>query len=198
MPNNPEPTQQPSQLDPHTWVDTYGNYLYRFALGRLHNTIEAENVVQETFLAALKAKDRFAGQSSERTWLTGILKHKIIDHMRKSYREKPVSTVKGDTETIDNFFDRQDHLKKAPGEWALHPDELVEKKEFWKTFSRCKEQLPPATADAFTLREIDKLPGKEICDILNITPSNFWIMLHRARLQLRTCLEKNWFEKDKH
>lgn len=183
-------------LNPESWVDQYGNYLYNFALGRLRNHENAENAVQETFLAALKAMSNYAGKASERTWLTGILKHKIIDHMRKSYKERPV-TLQDENAPIDNLFDHKGSRTKMPSGWLPDPKQLLENKEFWETFQNCKEKLPQTTADAFTLKEIEKIEGKEICEILNITPSNFWVLLHRARLQLRECLEENWFDTPK-
>ncbi|MBN1870637.1 MAG: sigma-70 family RNA polymerase sigma factor [Candidatus Omnitrophica bacterium] len=194
MPNSPEQIK-PRSIAPEHWVDEYGNYLFHFALSRLRNSTEAENAVQETFLAALKARKDFSGKSSERTWLVGILKHKIIDIMRKSYREKPVTDLQDNEETIDQFFDHAGHPKGDVGHWTPKPDELLEKKEFWKVFYKCAGKLPPTAADAFLLREVEKMESKEICGILNITLSNLWVLLHRARLQLRECLEINWFKK---
>ena len=185
----------PQLLNPQHWVDQYGNYLYHFALGRLRNTTDSENAVQETFLAAFKAKDSFSGKSTERTWLIGILKHKIVDSLRKSYREKPVTDLQNDTEAINQFFDRQEHFKKQPSQWLPKPDELLEKKEFWKVFYKCSEKLPKLSSDAFLLREVEKMDSKEVCKVLGITPSNLWVLLHRARLHLRQCLEINWFEE---
>jgi len=188
--------QNPSKTtNPENWVDQYGNYLYHFALGRLRNTTDAENMVQETFLAAFRAKDTFAGKSAERTWLIGILKHKIIDHLRKAYREKPVTDFNKDQEAINDFFDHQGHLKKQPGQWTDNPNTLAQQKEFWKVFYKCSEKLSATSRDAFLLREVEKINGKEICRILGITQSNLWVLLHRARLQLRQCLEINWFER---
>ncbi|HQP10024.1 MAG TPA: sigma-70 family RNA polymerase sigma factor [Candidatus Omnitrophota bacterium] len=189
---------QPSQsssgsLDPERWVDQHGNYLYHFALGRLRNITEAENAVQETFLAALKARYTFSGKSSERTWLTGILKHKIVDTLRKHYREKPVTDLQHNEEAIDQFFDHAGRSKKTLDAWVPQPDELLERKEFWSVFHKCSEKLPKTAGDAFLLREIEKIESKEICRILGISMSNLWVLLHRARLQLRDCLEINWF-----
>jgi len=181
-------------LNPENWVDDYGNYLYHFALGRLRNTTDAENVVQETFLAAFKAKNSFSGKSTERTWLTGILKHKLIDHLRKCYIEKPVTDLQPDLEAIDQFFDRKEHLKKQPERWTANPSEILEKKEFWEVLHKCSEKLPKAANDAFLLREIEKIDSTEICKILGISQSNLWVLLHRARLHLRQCLEINWFK----
>jgi len=185
----------PKLLNPELWVDQYGDYLYHFALGRLRNSTDAENAVQETFLSAFKSADSFSGKSSERTWLIGILKHKIIDHFRKSYREQPVTDLKREEEAINQFFDRDEHLKKHPSQWIPNPDELLEKKEFWDVFYKCSEKLTKITSDAFLLREVEKMDSKEICKILGITPSNLWVLLHRARLHLRQCIEINWFER---
>lgn len=182
-------------FDPEQWVDQYGDYLFRYALGRLRNPELAENAVQETFLAALKARDSFAGKSSERTWLTGILKHKILDHFRQNYREVPVTDLQSDEKTIDGFFDAAEQMKTLPSGWLPDPKKLLETKEFWGIFEMCRDKLPKATADAFTLREIDGMDSRETCKVLEITATNLWVMLHRARLQLKQCLETNWNEK---
>ncbi|MFP4472817.1 MAG: sigma-70 family RNA polymerase sigma factor [Candidatus Omnitrophota bacterium] len=183
--------------DPAEWVDKYGNYLYRFALGRLRNPNEAENLVQETFLAAFKARDKFAGRSTERTWMIGILKHKIIDYFRKKYRETPVSSLQSRKEsmTVDSFFDQVGHPNKYPSDWEANPRELSENHEFWEVLEKCIQKLPSRTAEAFSMRELDHMETKEICQILNITPTNLWVMMHRARLQMRGCIEENWFER---
>ncbi len=191
-------TPQKSKLsDADQWVDLYGNYLYRFALSRLRDPQEAENAVQETLLAAFQAKKSFSGRSSERTWLIGILKHKIIDYFRKKYREIPVSNLQPnmDQTAIDSFFDETEHPLKYPTNWSANPRELSEKSEFWTILEKCLKKLPQATALAFSMREIDRMKTDEICQTLNITPTNLWVMLHRARLQMRGCLEHHWFEK---
>lgn len=180
--------------DPEEWVDRYGDFLYRFALGRLHNPQEAENAVQETFLAALDSRKNFAGKSSERTWFVSILKHKIIDQFRKNYREKPVTDLTDAEQEINSFFDQVGRPAKPPSDWELDPAQFLENKEFWETFRGCLQKLPQAIRDAFQLREVEKIDSKRVCRILNITPSNLWVMLYRARLQLRHCLEINWFE----
>ena len=183
-------------LNPEHWVDQYGDYLYHFALSRLRNTADSENVVQETFLAAIKSLKSFSGKSMERTWLIGILKHKIIDHFRKNYKEKQVTDLQTNEEAINQFFDRAEHLKKQPSQWIPDPNELLEKKEFWEVFYKCSEKLPQTTSDAFLLQEVEKMNSKEICQVLGITLSNLWVLLHRARLHLRQCLEINWFERN--
>ncbi len=183
------------QLNPEKWVQTHGDYLYRFALGRLRNSSQAENVVQETFLAAFKGLKTFKNQASERTWLTAILKYKIIDHLRAQYKEKPLSDLQADQRAVDSFFDEKEHPKKYPTDWSPNPLELVKRSEFWKIFEECMKKLPKSTANAFQMREMDKQDVKEICKILKLSSTNLYVMLHRARLQLRGCLEKNWFEK---
>lgn len=181
-----------SLSNPDRWVDLYGDYLYRFALSRLRDSHQAENVVQETFCAALEARKAFFGRSSERTWLTGILKHKIIDSFRQRYRESPVTDLEANDEAVNSFFDIAGHPKQYPSDWYPEPYQMLENKEFWAIFRSCLEKLPRATRDCFILREMENTSSKEICRILNISPSNFWVMMHRARLQLSHCLETNW------
>jgi len=164
---------------------------------RLRNREQAENMVQETFLAALTARKSFSGRSSERTWLVGILKHKIIDQYRKSFREKPISQIQTEEEqTIDQFYDAMENPKGYPKDWMPDPLKVLHSKEFWSVLKGCLGHLPERTASAFTMREIDGMDTGEICKELGLTPTNLWVMLHRARLQLRACLEQNWFEKE--
>ncbi len=114
--------------------------------------------------------------------------------MRKSYRERPVSELLDPDIGIDQFFDQTNRHKKMPSKWLPDPDKLLENKEFWEVFRDCKDKLPSLINDAFTLKEIEQMESAEICMILNITQANYWVLLHRARLQLRQCLEGNWFE----
>jgi RNA polymerase sigma-70 factor (ECF subfamily) len=184
--------------NPELWVDTHGDYLFSFALLRLRNRDLAEEIVQETFLAALKSYKNFAQQSSERTWLVGILKHKIIDHFRRASRERPVADFEvsaDDDEAFRKSGEWADHwtAEAGPKEWSADPSQLVEQKEFWEIFNRCLSQLPPRLAEAFALREIDGLSSEEVCAILNVTSNNLWVMLHRARALLRRALEASWF-----
>ena len=183
--------------DPQEWASQYGNYLYRYALGRLRNPEEAENAVQETFLAALSARKNFSGRSTERTWLVGILKHKIIDHIRKSYKEKPVSELQENEDAVNSFFDAVGHPQKYPSDWSFEQEELLANKEFWVVLRQCLQKLPKLNHDAFLLREIEGMSTEVICKILKITPSNLWVIMHRSRSQLRQCLETAWFERGK-
>lgn len=185
--------------DPDTWVDQYGDYLYRFAITRVRDANAAEELVQETLVAALQSKGRFAGKSSERSWLTGILKHKIIDHFRKASREKPVEDIQPWTEAMLEGFTDDGHLRVfdgyGPQDWGPSASSALQQKEFFEVLEGCLSRLPERIAQVFTLREIEQQSAEEICKELNISSTNLWVILHRARAQLRQCLEKRWFEK---
>jgi len=179
--------------DPETWVSQHGDAMYRYALMRLNNPAVAEDLVQETFLAALKARDNFAGKSSEKTWLIGILKHKIIDYFRKNSREQPVEDINTEADRQDEFFDEEGHWNTTFGVWN-RPNEALEQKEFWQIFSSCISDLPAHLADLYILREINGMQTDEVCKVLNIsTTNNLWVMLSRARMRIRRCLEAHWF-----
>jgi RNA polymerase sigma-70 factor (ECF subfamily) len=180
--------------DPTEWVEEHGDILYRFALLRVRDPHVAEDLVQETFIAALQGLDRFRGGSAVRTWLVGILKHKIIDYFRKSSREISTGDITADSEEPEHsVVDRLAGAPEAPRDWRDTPDNLLESKEFWQVFVDCLDGMTPAFRSAFSLRELDGLGTDEICKILGITPTNLWVILHRARLKLRGCLEANWF-----
>lgn len=191
------PYQSP---DPERWLDDHGDYLFKYAVFRLRDDNVAEDAVQETFLAALKAYENFEGRGSERTWLVGILKHKIIDHFRRSVREAPLGEGSDEGPDHHEFFERPEpwqghwNAERAPNDWHATPAELMERSDFWKVFNDCLSPLPQRTVSAFTLREVDGLKSEEICEILSIRVNNLWVMLHRARLHLRNCLEINWFK----
>jgi len=190
--------------NPEKWVDEHGDYLYRYALMRLRNPELAEEIVQETFLAAIQARRSFAGDSSERTWLIGILKHKVIDYYRKISRERPLdnldvlpyeteSLFRDSGEWVDHWTDEQ-----GPIEWGADQHQLLENNEFWKVLDSSLKELPPKIAAAFVLREIEGMNTEEICKVLEITPTNLWVILHRARMQLRRSLEVRLFrDKEK-
>ena len=198
---NPAQVQTSNNMaDCAAWLDEHGDYLYKYAIFRLRDESAAEDCVQETFLAALKAYEKFEGRGSERTWLVGILKHKIIDHFRKLEREAPIGEDVPDGPEHLEFFESAGQwtghwdADRAPSDWHATPAELIERTDFWKVFSDCLTPLPQRTASAFTLREVDGLKSEEICEILAISANNLWVMLHRARLHLRNCLEVNWFK----
>jgi len=188
-------------FDPERWVEQHGDYLFRYALLRLREVSKAEDMVQETFLAALKGGKTFAGRSAEKTWLTGIMKNKIVDYFRKTSRESSFTDLEFyDHEENDRFvsegiFKGAWLHERGPMEWSPDPGAGLDNQAFWKTFHDCAGKLPKNISAAFCLREIDEIDSKEICQMLNISESNLWVMLHRARMALRQCLETNWFGK---
>jgi len=181
-------------LDPNKWLDGHGDYLYRYALVRVREAVVAEDLLQEVLLAAVGSYQTHAGRSSERTWLVGIMKHKVIDYFRHLARhaEFQLMPEDEDREWFEESGPWQGHWREdqAPTSWPIH---ALESREFWETFERCLSQLSPQMSIAFTLREFDGLSSTEICEILNITPNNLSVLLHRSRIKLRHLLEANWF-----
>lgn len=172
-------------------------YLYRYALLQLRDANRADDVVQETLLAAIEGGDRHAGRSSVKTWLTGILKHKITDLFRKQSRETQVPEAPpgaDEREFADEYFDqaRRDHWHTFPPTWE-DPERSFEQARFWEVFERCNVQLPPQTARVFAMREFMGMDTGDICKELGISSTNCWVILYRARMSLRECLETAWF-----
>jgi RNA polymerase sigma-70 factor (ECF subfamily) len=175
--------------DPARWVDEHGDYLYRFALVRVSRPEAAEDLVQETLLAALEAAGTFAGRASERTWLTGILKNKLIDRLRRR-RTQTASDLGAADDWLDGLYDRKGHWKAAPGRWGTDPAQLLERREFWDAFQRCLGGLPDRLREVLSLRLLDDVPAAEVCQTLAISATNLWTLLHRARLRLWNCLDR--------
>jgi RNA polymerase sigma-70 factor (ECF subfamily) len=177
----------------NNWLNAHGDYLYRFALARLKDPHHAEDALQETMLAAIK-NNSYQGESAVRTWLTGILKHKIIDLQRKQIREQPVSDIidldNSDT-SMDDFFDQSGHWLDRPQTLNM-PDGSLEQKQFLTILDACINKLPAKLKVMFMLRDVQELDNENICKELNITSTNAWVMLYRARMGLRKCLELNW------
>jgi RNA polymerase sigma-70 factor, ECF subfamily len=168
-------------------------YLLRYASLQLRNRDAAEDAVQEALAAALAAEGGFAGRSNLRTWATGILKHKIVDAIRRASRERPLEAEDGAAD-FDGLFDERDHWHEHPHSWPA-PDEALGEKQFLAALERCLEDLPPRTAQAFMLREHLGLETGEICKALGVTSTHCWVLLYRARMALRECLGKSWFGK---
>ncbi|MFC1824007.1 sigma-70 family RNA polymerase sigma factor [Thermodesulfobacteriota bacterium] len=191
---NPKSSAKKSTItDPDKWVDLYGDYLYRYALSRIQDPVLAEDLVQETFLAALKARDRFEGRSSEKTWFAAIMKHKIVDHFRTMHVEQGFEDIESKIGSGDEFFNKEGAWQLKPSLWNANPGKLSEQKEFWKILHVCLSELPERSAHAFILREMEGLSTEEICKALEISATNCWVILHRARLSLRHCLDIKWF-----
>lgn len=198
---NPKALAPVQLCNPAVWVDDHGDCLFRYAMSHVRDPQTAEDLVQETFLAALASQNRFSGGSSERTWLVGILKHKVIDYYRAVRRQNMVTELAGSL----------NHDLAGPGDtgscsepvrvdpplegWHIDPGICTQQKAFWNVLQQCLSKVSPRLASAFALKEIEQLDTKEICESLNITEGNLWVMLHRARTYLRECLEANWLNK---
>lgn len=182
-----------AEPDPARWLQEYGDTLFRYALQRLHNTAHAEDVVQETLLAALQTRASYSGRASEKTWLTGILKHKVIDLIRKQIRESTVDDIQALSDAtadsgMDKLFDARGHWVHPPQDWG-NPDKALRNQQFIKFFEYCLEHLKPVHAQIFSLKELVGQSTDEICNELGISATNCNVMLYRARMGLRRCLE---------
>ena len=186
-----------SAVDISRDLDQHRGYLLRVARLQLRDEALAEDVVQETLLAALSGSG-FSGKSSLRTWLTGILKHKIVDAIRRKQREPTVTSAFGDIdseldiEDFDGLFRENGAWESKPADWG-DPDAALSRRQFFDVMDLCLEKLPPNTARVFMMREVMELETEEICKELTITANNLWVILYRARMSLRECLEQNWF-----
>lgn len=184
------------KLNPERWVQEHGDYLFSFAISRINSRATAEDLVQECLLSAFAACDNFRGISSERTWLVSILKRKIIDHYRKQSRNP---------ESLTDAFHLPFHKggandggwisEHAPAEWDIHKLEGEDDEALMKVIQYCISLLSPNMSATFSMKALDEISSEEICKELNISESNLWVLLHRARLQLRECVENKWFKK---
>ena len=195
-PGTMDSSPPPSPTDFRRKIEDLRPYLLRYATLQLRDTAAAEDAVQDALLAALSAEASFAGRSNLRTWLTGILKHKIVDTIRRQIRDRPASEQEssGDEGEFDSLFDRRGHWEEAPDAWQ-QPEGSLQQKQFLVALEACLRALPERTARVFMMREHLGLETSEICKELGITTTHCWVMLHRARMALRLCLEKNWFGK---
>jgi RNA polymerase sigma-70 factor (ECF subfamily) len=174
-------------------VETHGDYLFNFAIGQVRDTNIAEDLVQETFLAALKSQDNFSGRSSERTWLVSILRHKLYDHLRKTCRERAVRVepLPAHHDDGEAFDESMLWIHEMAAEATL-PSRRIELAEFREHLEKAMGKLPPRIAQVFQLYTLEERPNAEVCERLNISESNLWVMLHRARKQLRSELDSWW------
>ena len=181
--------------DPADWVDRYGDVMLGFALARTGRRDVAEDLVQETFLAAWRGRDSFDGLSQRGTWLVGILRRKIADYYRAGGR----ATTPAADELLTSegtLFDDRGKWVHPPRRWMRSPEKAAEDAEFWQVMNDCMSDMPGHLSQAFELREIGLATTDEICTLAKITPKNLSVRLHRARLLLRQCLERHWFCND--
>ncbi|UOB16328.1 sigma-70 family RNA polymerase sigma factor [Abyssalbus ytuae] len=179
-------------LQPHKWVDLYADYLFNYTISRVSDADLAQDLVQETFLAGLKSAGNFKGDASERTWLISILKRKIIDHYRK------INSAKGKAEVRVNFSTEDDNEgnwleQKVADPFDGNAEDAMQNEELGNAIYECINKLPVKQAEAFKMKTIRRMDTEDICNELGITPSNLWVIIHRARAAMVACLEKNWF-----
>ena len=185
------------ELDAATWLEEHGDVLYRYALVRVRDSSVAADLVQETLLAAMIAADSFQGASSVRTWLVGILRHKLLDFFRRTAREVQLEKDWANSPNDGpQEFDEKGHWKVAMGEWGS-PEKSLAKSEFWRVFNSCIAALPEQLRTPFALRELEGLDTDTVIRTLDISSkNNLWVMLSRARQQIRSCLQSQWFEEN--
>lgn len=181
------------RLNPESWVKEHGTIMYRFVLARCSRPDVAENLVQEAFVAALRSRESFSGKSSERSWLMGILKHKLMDYYRTKSREQPIADVNTVPEHIAELYEQNGEWKRGPTDWGQAPESALSNTEFRQILGECLGHLPSNQAAVFSMREVDGLETSDICKELGVTETNLWVLMHRARARLRRCLEINWF-----
>lgn len=179
-------------MDFSSQVEALRPQLLRFARTQLRNDAWAEDAVSETLLAALEKPQSFAGQSQLKTWLVGILKHKVVDQLRRHSREATVLTSDDGEDLDESLFLPDGHWREAPRDWG-NPEAAFGQRQFFEVLEACVERLPPAQGRVFMMREWLELETGEICKELNISSTNLWVLLHRARLRLRECLQASWF-----
>ncbi|MFK8060028.1 MAG: sigma-70 family RNA polymerase sigma factor [Polaribacter sp.] len=185
-------TQEKVTLNTNKWIDNYADYMYNYAVVRVNNSDLAKDLVQDTFFAGLKSAKNFQGKSTERTWLVSILKRKIIDHYRK------INSKKGQAEVRMNFYDDGENEgnwleERVPQSWDNQSEKSIENEELKSQLESCIDALPQKYAMVFRMKTIQEFETEEICKELDITASNLWVIIHRARTQLRKCMEDNWF-----
>lgn len=184
------------KANPEQWVTSYADYLYTFSLKRISDTELCKDLVQDTFMAAIKNISTFKGSSSERTWLTSILKNKIIDYYRKKSAEITFNEGFSKEEQAGSFFESNGHWKQQylPQSWGIEAYDYLENKELKSILERCIKKLPPLWAMVFNLKYLEEEDSKKICKELDISPSNFWVIIHRSKLSLRRCISNYWLK----
>lgn len=177
-------------------LESHRSALLRYAMAQLRDESHAEDCVQETLSAAIQNADRFGGNSAVRTWLIGILKHKILDHFRRVRRERPLVLADDETnlDDLDAYFKEDGHYEEQPAPWA-DPERALTEREFFEVLEECMSRLPKNTALVFRMREVLGVEVDEICRELSITANNCWVLIYRARMALRACLEQRWFAR---
>jgi RNA polymerase sigma-70 factor (TIGR02943 family) len=184
-----------NQLNPHRWVEAHADYLYNYTISRINDKEQAKDLVQETFLAALEKVSSFEQKSSERTWLTAILRNKIIDVYRKKSSGRVTTDLHQAEQEQADFFDINDghwNREHAPEAFGIDNHDPIINKEFNQILQKCMQRLPVLWMSVFTMKHMDDETTAIICAELKLTAANFWVIIHRTKLNLRACLQKNW------
>lgn len=180
------------QIDPNKWIDLYSDYLFNYTISRVNDRDLSKDLVQDTFFAGLKSMKNFKGEASERTWLISILKRKIIDHYRKINSKKGKAEVRmsynSDTETEGDWLE-----ERVADPFDKNAESVIENEELGEAIYSCLGKLPTKQATIFKMKTIEGIDTETICNELNITASNLWVIIHRARTAMASCMEKNWF-----
>jgi RNA polymerase sigma-70 factor (ECF subfamily) len=178
------------------WVIEHSDTLYRYSLQRMQDEELCKDIVQETFLSAWRSMDGYKGDASVKNWLFVILKSKITDHYRRSHTRRVVDTLQQENND-PAFFDEEGHWRKGlyPQQWSVDFANSVEAKEFQHVFHSCGQKIKALQNTVFVMKYVEGMNSDEICKELGLTPSNYWVLIHRAKVQLRACLEKNWMQK---
>jgi len=193
VPDTNKKNTRPEPITPAQWVNEYGDYLYRYAMARIPSKEVAEDLVQDTFLSALKGMASFRGESSQLTWMTSILKRKIIDHYRKMSTRKEISAAHFELPFHkEGMMENHWLQERAPKNWHSKTDEPLRQDEFQKIMQLCLSLLPDKWKSVFILKVMEEMASDEVCKEIGCTASNLWVILYRARLQLRECIENKW------
>jgi RNA polymerase sigma-70 factor (TIGR02943 family) len=184
------------QLNSGKWADSYTDYLLAFAMNRLKDKQMSEDMVQETFLKGLTKLTLFKGNSSELTWLTSILKNNIYDLLRRNSRQERLDDLSFAEDSDDEYFEKNGAWKQQtrPGFWHHEKMDGLERKELFHIFEICLGHLPDQWASVFSMKHLDDEESEIICKELKISSSNLWTIMHRAKLKLRSCMEKKWLK----
>ena len=177
-------------IDASKWVDRYSDYLYNYTIVRVNDHEVAQDLISETFLAGLKSAKNFKGEASERTWLISILKRKVIDHYRKINSNKGKAEVRMQYNSEDSDGDWIAERVSDPFDKTA--EDTIENDELADAIHECLDLLPEKQAAIFKMKTIDNFDTEAICNVYNITPSNLWVIIHRARTSLTGCLKNNW------
>lgn len=179
-------------IEAEHWVNRYSDYLYNYTIVRVNNHEIAQDLISETFLAALKSKDNFKGEATERTWLIAILKRKIIDYYRKINSKKGKAEVRITYKSEDSEGDWLEERASDPHDKTA--EDTMENEELGMAIHNCLDTLNERQAAIFKLKTIEDYDTEAICNEYNITASNLWVIIHRARTAMADCLEKNWLK----